>query len=91
MNINEAKIIDVRTPGEFASGHVSGSVNIPLDTFQQRISELVEMKEPLVLCCASGSRSLMACQYLVQNGKSEVYNGGPWQNVERLMNVETVN
>lgn len=90
MNISEAKIIDVRTPGEFAGGHVEGSINIPLDTFQQRITELVAMKEPLVLCCASGSRSMMACQFLAQNGKPDIYNGGPWQNVERLLTVETL-
>ena len=50
-------IVDVRTPGEFMGGHVVGSINIPLQEIEQRIDELTALKQPLVLCCASGGRS----------------------------------
>ena len=62
-------IIDVRSPGEFATGHVRGSVNIPLDRFAQAIAEAVPDKSaPVILCCASGGRSGMACDYMQQMG-----------------------
>ena len=72
-----AKIVDVRTPGEFAGGHVEGSVNIPLDQFQARISE-IDPAEPVILCCASGGRSGMAKQILEAAGHPHAHNAGPW-------------
>ena len=70
-------IIDVRSPGEFATGHVRGSVNIPLDRFAQAIAEAVPDKSaPVILCCASGGRSGMACDYMQQMGYQQVSNGG---------------
>ncbi|PUE27567.1 sulfurtransferase [Limnohabitans sp. Jir72] len=70
-------IIDVRSPGEFATGHVRGSVNIPLDRFAQVIAEAVPDKSaPVILCCASGGRSGMACNYMQRMGYQQVSNGG---------------
>ena len=57
VNLKEATIIDVRTPGEFAMGCVEGSTNIPLDQVPHKVEEFKNMKKPLVLCCASGGRS----------------------------------
>ena len=51
---NQGTIVDVRTQGEFMGGNVVGSINIPLQEIQQRIDELKDLKQPLVLCCASG-------------------------------------
>ncbi len=56
-----AQIVDVRETWEFGAGHVPGAVNIPLDELIGRIEEL---REPLVLVCASGNRSGMAAEYL---------------------------
>ena len=56
-----AQLVDVREAWEFGAGHVPGAVNIPLDELIGRIGEL---REPLVLVCASGNRSGMAAQYL---------------------------
>ena len=56
-----AQLVDVRESWEFGAGHVPGAVNIPLDELIDRIGEL---REPLVLVCASGNRSGMAAQYL---------------------------
>ncbi len=74
---NGAMIIDVRTPGEYAGGHIPGSVNIPLNVLPSKLGSLDKSK-PLVLCCASGMRSGSACSLLKQNGFTEVYNGGSW-------------
>ncbi|TAE58666.1 MAG: rhodanese-like domain-containing protein [Bacteroidetes bacterium] len=73
-------IVDVRSPMEFMGGHVSGSLNIPLQELPSRLEELKALKQPLVLCCASGNRSGQAQQYLSQQGLTCI-NGGPWTNV----------
>jgi phage shock protein E len=77
---NGAVIVDVRTPGEFASGHVKGSLNIPLDTLQSRLKELPADK-PIITCCASGMRSGTAKSVLLNSGFKEVYNGGSWSSL----------
>lgn len=74
-----AKVIDVRSPGEFSSGHVKGSQNIPLEKIGAA-SEKLKKEGPLVLCCASGTRSAMAKSILKSKGL-DVYNGGSWRSV----------
>jgi rhodanese-related sulfurtransferase len=73
-------IVDVRTPSEFRGGNVNGSINIPLQEIPKRIDELKNLKQPLVLCCASGNRSAQATQFLSQQG-FDCYNGGSWLDV----------
>lgn len=73
-------IVDVRTPEEFMGGNVVGSVNIPLQEIQLRMDELKSLKQPLVLCCASGGRSGSAHRFLAQQG-IECINGGSWMDV----------
>ena len=75
-----AIIVDVRSPGEFASGHAPNSINIPLPQLKDRLSQL-DSSKTIVLCCASGTRSGMAVATLKQNGFSKVVNAGPWTNV----------
>jgi len=77
---NQGTIVDVRTPGEFMGGNAAGSINIPLQEIQQRLSEIKSMKQPLVLCCASGNRSGQATQFLSQQG-IDCCNGGSWLDV----------
>ena len=74
---NGAKIIDVRTKGEFQSGHIKGAVNIPLDSLKNNLSKLKKDK-PVITCCASGMRSASAKGLLKANGFVDVYNGGAW-------------
>jgi len=76
----QGTIVDVRTPGEFMSGNAAGSINIPLQEIHQRMDELKSLKQPLVLCCASGGRSGQATHYLLQQG-IECCNGGSWLEV----------
>lgn len=72
-----AVIIDVRTPGEYAGGHINGSKNIPLASLQSQMVKLNKDK-PIITCCASGMRSGSARSMLVANGFKEVYNAGSW-------------
>ena len=73
-------IIDVRTPQEFIYGNVSGSINIPLREIQQRLDEIKQLQQPIILCCASGARSGQATQFLKSCG-IECENGGCWMDV----------
>ncbi len=76
-NTSNLLIIDVRSPGEFSTGHVRGSINIPLDRFAEAIPQHVPDKATaVILCCASGGRSGMACNFMQQLGYQQVSNGG---------------
>ncbi len=76
----QGTIIDVRTPQEFRGGHVAGSINIPLQEVPQRLKEIRQFNQPLILCCASGGRSGQATQFLSQH-QIECVNGGSWMDV----------
>ncbi|MCX7937522.1 MAG: rhodanese-like domain-containing protein [Chlorobi bacterium] len=75
-----ALLVDVRTPGEYAAGHVRGSRNIPLDSISQHVAELKKSNRPVVLVCASGGRSSRATAIL-KNAGIEAYNAGSWVNL----------
>ena len=75
-----ALVVDVRTPGEFQSGNIPGSVNIPLDQLLARLDELDPAK-PILLCCASGGRSGMARAALEKEGFAQAHNAGAWTNL----------
>jgi phage shock protein E len=77
----QGTIVDVRTVEEFRGGNAKGSINIPLQEIEKRMDELKALKQPLVLCCASGGRSSNATQHLKQQG-IECHNGGSWMDVE---------
>lgn len=79
-----AYLVDVRTPGEFAQGHVNGSVNIPLDSIPSQLQKFKDKKN-IVVFCRSGSRSSQAKIILEQNGFSNVINGGTWEDVNQYV------
>lgn len=71
-------IIDVRRPDEFNEGHAKGSINIPLQEMEERLDEIKNMSEPVVLVCGGGTRHVKAFELLKANGiKSE--KGGGWK------------
>jgi len=72
-----AVIIDVRSTGEYLSGHIQGSRNIPLDTLAAKLNDLKRLHKPIVTVCRSGNRSASAKAMLTQAG-IEAYNGGSW-------------
>ena len=78
-------VVDVRTREEFAGGHVAGSINIPLQEVTQRESEIMELEQPILFCCASGGRSGQATQYFSSKGVN-CENGGGWMEVNARMN-----
>ena len=79
-----AIIIDVRSPGEFAGGHIKGSRNIPLNEISTKIDEIKNQNKPVITCCASGMRSSQATSILKQNG-IDALNGGGWQSLQRKL------
>jgi rhodanese-related sulfurtransferase len=76
-----AIIIDVRSPGEFAGGHIKGAKNIPLNEIGAKINEIKKLNKPVIACCASGMRSSQATSILKQNGVDTI-NGGGWQSLQ---------
>jgi phage shock protein E len=78
-----ATIIDVRTKGEFSNGHISGSVNIPLDKLVSNLNKLKGKNKAIITCCASGARSASAKGILTSHGFNNVHNGGSWFSLDR--------
>ncbi|MBL7765659.1 MAG: rhodanese-like domain-containing protein [Chitinophagaceae bacterium] len=77
-----AIILDVRSSGEFASGHIKGAINIPVDQIVKNLSKLKDKNKPIITCCASGMRSASAKSVLKSNGYTQVYNGGGWSSLQ---------
>ncbi|MGP1361652.1 MAG: rhodanese-like domain-containing protein [Candidatus Fimenecus sp.] len=61
-------LLDVRTPEEYHSGHIKGSVNIPLDEISSANSKIPDKDTPVFVYCASGSRSAAAVNMLRHYG-----------------------
>ena len=74
-----AVIVDVRTVGEYKTGHIKNSVNIPLSDIQRSLNKIPKNKT-IITCCASGMRSGSAKQILISNGYT-VQNGGGWSSL----------
>jgi phage shock protein E len=77
MMADGALIVDVRTPAEYRSGHITGAINIPLDSVNQHINELRSKNKTIITCCRSGNRSGMA-KAILSNAGIDCYNGGAW-------------
>lgn len=65
-------VIDVRTPGEFETGHIEGAYNVPLDLLGEHIADLAALDHHVVLVCQSGARATKALEQLVAAGKSNL-------------------
>lgn len=63
-----ALLVDVRTPGEFASGHIPGALNIPVQEIDGRLAELGSKDRPIILYCRSGARSAQAARVIAHAG-----------------------
>lgn len=72
-----ATLVDVRTPEEFATGHLPGAVNIPVEELPRRFPELGSPEKPLVVYCRSGARSSRAERLLKEHGFQDVFILGP--------------
>ena len=76
-----AVIIDVRSAGEFQTGHIKGSKNIPLNVISSKINDIKKLNRPVIACCASGMRSAQATSILKSNG-IDAMNGGGWSSLQ---------
>jgi phage shock protein E len=72
---DKAVLIDVRTPEEFAQGHIAGAVNLPLQDFDPKAVPH-EAGKQTVLYCRSGRRSEAAATQMVAAGQAAVHLGG---------------
>jgi rhodanese-related sulfurtransferase len=77
-----AIILDVRSKGEYAAGHIKGSLNIPVGNLSNTLAKLKDKNQAIITCCASGMRSASAKSILKSNGYSQVYNGGGWSSLQ---------
>ncbi len=74
MNQSNAVVLDVREPGEFASGRIPRSKNMPMGELSKRLDELGKFKDrPVIVACASGNRSGGALRVLKGAGFSQLY------------------
>ena len=74
-----AVVVDVSTAHEFADGHISQAVNLPLETLKDNLAKLNKYQQrPLILTCASGSRCNKAAALLRQTdtGPKYILEGG---------------
>lgn len=74
-----ALLLDVRTPEEFAAGHIEGARNIPVQELAERLDELPDDR-PLVVYCRSGRRSARAVELLRAGGHEDLFDLGPISN-----------
>jgi len=84
---NGALVIDVRSAGEFTSGHLAKAINIPLDEIETAVPKRVKDKsQVLLLHCASGMRSGMAKSKLIVMGYTNAFNLGSYGRAEKIVN-----
>ncbi|HWI90059.1 MAG TPA: rhodanese-like domain-containing protein [Flavisolibacter sp.] len=79
-----AVIIDVRNPSEFRQGHIQGSKNIPVNEIRSKVEMIRKWNKPVITVCLSGGRSAAAKSVLASAG-IEVYNGGPWYSLRKII------
>ena len=82
-----AIVLDVRTKGEFAGGHIKNALNIPVDQLSKDLSKFKDKNKVIICCCASGMRSSSAANILKSQGYTQVFNGGNWRGLNNKINV----
>ena len=81
-----ALVIDVRSPGEFASGHLRSAINIPLPEIEAAVPRRVkDRSKVLLLHCQSGMRSGVACKKLKRLGYANTFNLGSYSRASQLV------
>lgn len=79
-----ALILDVRSEIEYRVGHMENALNFPVDQLQKHLSKM-KKNQVIITCCASGRRSANAQKFLLSKGFEQVYNGGSWRKLQRLI------
>lgn len=89
---DDALVIDVREPQEWAAGHAAGAVHIPLGDIPARLDEIPSTDASLPIVCRSGGRSERAAQWLLQQGFDVVnVRGGmrAWHDAGKAMTTDS--
>ena len=81
----EATLVDVRTPREFSSGRVDGAKNIPVQQLEERLDELEDKDQAVLVYCRSGNRSGRAARMLEKAGFENVYDLGSLASAQKVV------
>ncbi|MCB0659715.1 MAG: universal stress protein [Saprospiraceae bacterium] len=84
---DQAYVVDVRNPQEYASGHVAGAINIPLEQILSHASSLAS-KNQVFVYCRSGNRSAHAMKILKEQGVTNIVDGGSLESAAMLLNKQ---
>lgn len=76
LSTEGAVLLDVRTPEEYADGHIEGSQNIPLQIIERTESVIKDKSTPIFVYCRSGARSAQATNILKRMGYTNVEDIG---------------
>lgn len=82
-----AILLDVRSTGEFASGNIKGSINIPVDRLGNQV-QVLKKDKPIVVYCRSGARSMAAKSILNKKGFTNIVDGGSINTVSKLITIK---
>ena len=93
ISIKEAKkkleenavVVDVRTEGEFSTGHIENALNVPHDRISELGKHVSDKNKPVLLYCLSGMRAAAACAELRKNGYSQAYNVGGYSRAKKII------
>ncbi|MFW2422019.1 MAG: rhodanese-like domain-containing protein [Porticoccaceae bacterium] len=90
-NEEPSMIIDVRTPAEWAEGHLESAIHLELNVFVEGIAAIAPDKEQQIyLYCRSGNRSGQAKDYMTQIGYTNVTNAGGYEEAAKLLSEAIV-
>lgn len=79
-------LIDVREPMELEiDGNIAQAINIPVQQIPSHLNEIKEMKGTKIIFCRSGGRAGNAAQFLLENGVTDVLNGGGYSTINLLL------
>lgn len=82
--------VDVRTPEEFAEGHIKGAINIPVENIATQIANFpIAKDDTILLYCRSGRRSGIAQQVLLEAGYGKAQNTGSFAELSATGAVKT--
>lgn len=86
LNQGNYHLIDVREPEELiANGAIEGAENIPLGELEERKEEILSKEGNIIFFCRSGNRSGKATELFVNEGATNVYNGGGYEELSQLL------
>ncbi len=79
-------LVDVREPMELITdGAIEGALNIPLSELEERKDEILNLEGNIIFFCKSGGRSGKAVDFFKEKGISNIYNGGGYNDLSKLV------